>query len=41
MRDSAEPNSQVIRDAVTTDGLDMVKMADGSMRVNVSGDAGF
>ena len=41
MRDSAEPNAQVIRDANTTDGLDMVKMADGSMRVNVSGDAGF
>ena len=36
-----ESNSQVIRDAVNTDGLDMVKMADGSMRVNVSGDAGF
>lgn len=41
MRDSAEPNAQVIRDANNTDGLDMVKMADGSMRVNVSGDAGF
>lgn len=34
-------NSQVIHDAVSSDGLDMVKMADGSMRVNVSGDAGF
>ena len=34
-------NSQVIRDAVSTNGLDMLKMADGSMRVHLSGDAGF
>lgn len=41
IRDSSEPNAQVIRDAVNTDGLDIVKMADGSIRMNVSSDAGF
>lgn len=34
-------NSQVVNDAVNTAGLDIMKMADGSMRANVSGDAGF
>ncbi len=41
MRDSAQSNAPVMRDDVNSDGLDKVKMADGSMRVNVSGDAGF
>lgn len=34
-------NSQLIDDAVNTTGLDMLQMADGSVRVNLSGDTGF